>query len=190
MIQGLYKIFDHWHERGTLFICSDPHFNDAELDAVIPGRPTAAEQIKLLNSRIGRTDTLIILGDIGDVECVRQVRGRKILIAGNHDAGMSNYTDVFDEVYSGPLIIGEKLILSHEPVDIPWAFNIHGHTHRNCIMDNKHFNACLDANDYLPINLNQWMKQGYLSTIETIHRSTINTATKRSKKRKKNLTNK
>ena len=189
MIQGLYKIFDHWHQKGTVWICSDPHFRDAELDHIVANRPTAEEQIKLINSKVGRCDTLIILGDIGDPECVRQLRGYKILIAGNHDAGLSNYTDVFDEVYGGPLIIGEKLILSHEPVDVPWAFNIHGHTHKNFVMDNRHFNACLDANGYLPINLNQWMKQGYLSKIETIHRSTINTATKRSRK-KKNLTNK
>ena len=94
---------------------------------------------------------------------------------------------LFDEVYEGPLIIGEKLILSHEPVNIPWAFNIHGHIHdirhKN---DKNHFNVCSDVINYTPINFNQWMKQGYLSKIITIHRDTINLATKRSKSKSKN----
>lgn len=185
MIQGLYKIFDHWHQRGTVFICSDPHFDDPEMVHLVPNRPTTEEQVKLLNSKVGRCDTLICLGDICNAEWMRQVRGYKILIAGNHDAGLSNYSDIFDEVYGGPLMIGEKLILSHEPVDVPWAFNIHGHTHKNCLKDNRHFNACLDANNFLPINFNQWMKQGYLSKINSIHRTTIDNATKRSRKKKK-----
>lgn len=184
MIPGLYKCFDHWHQNGDVWICSDPHFNDSELDHIVPNRPTAEEQIKLINSKVGRKSTLIILGDIGDPECVRQLRGYKILIAGNHDAGLSNYSEIFDEVYGGPLMIGEKLILSHEPVDVPWAFNIHGHTHKNCLKDNRHFNACLDANNFLPINFNQWMKQGYLSKITSLHRTTIDKATKRSCKKK------
>lgn len=185
MIQGLYKIFDHWHQRGTVFICSDPHFDDPEMVHLVPNRPTAEEQVKLLNSKVGRCDTLICLGDVCNAEWMRQVRGYKILIAGNHDAGLTNYTDIFDEVYGGPLMIGEKLILSHEPVDVPWAFNIHGHTHKNCLKDNRHFNACLDANNFLPINFNQWMKQGYLSKINSLHRTAIDNATKRSRKKKK-----
>ena len=28
----------------------------------------------------------------------------------------------------------------------------------------------------MPVNMNQWMKQGYLSRIESIHRTTINSA--------------
>ena len=185
MIQGLYKIFDHWHQRGTVWICSDPHFDDPEMVHLVPNRPTAEEQVKLLNSKVGRYDTLICLGDVCNAEWMRQVRGYKILIAGNHDAGLTNYTDIFDEVYGGPLMIGEKLILSHEPVDVPWAFNIHGHTHKNCLKDNRHFNACLDANNFLPINFNQWMKQGYLSKINSLHRTAIDNATKRSRKKKK-----
>ena len=91
MIQGLYKIFDHWHVEGTLFIYSDPHFNDPDLKKGI-NRPDAEELVKLINSKCGRKDTLIILGDIVDIEPVKQIRAkRKVLIMGNHDAGRSNY---------------------------------------------------------------------------------------------------
>lgn len=190
-IAGLYKIFDHWHQTGTVWMYSDPHFNDPDL----PNRPSAEEQVQHINSKCGKADTLIILGDVGDVSYVSQLRAKyKILIMGNHDAGRTNYerevdengvdNRLFDEVYEGPLMIAEKLILSHEPVDVPWAFNIHGHTHhRSYKNDKRHFCACADHLDFYPMNFNQFMKSGRLAHIETIHRETIDKATKRKRKR-------
>ena len=187
MIAGLYDIFEHWHATGTVWIYSDTHFNDKELGEGVAARPSAEEHLKLINSKVGKKDTLILLGDVGDIEIARRLKGYKILIAGNHDAGMSNYKEVFDEVYAGALIVGEKLILSHEPVDVPWAFNIHGHVHSGEPMsDNQHFNVCGEARKcYEPVNLNQFMKAGFMSKIQTIHRDTIDKATKRARKRGK-----
>ena len=237
MIEGLYKIFNHWHAEGSVWIISDTHFADLDLAANIHCRPTAENQVKIINSHAGKADTLIHLGDVGNVDYIRKLRAkRKILICGNHDAGRTNYERkvekifyskdlftenealrdarnkypgwkltttegwetslpkkywviecdnmLFDEVYEGPLMIAEKLILSHEPVNVPWAFNIHGHIHdAKCGNDKNHFNVCIDVNNYKPTNFNQWMKQGYLSKIDTIHRTTIDKATKRKKKR-------
>ena len=235
-IAGLYKIFDHWHKQGTVHIISDPHFNDDELLALVPDHPIGEELVKSINAKVGRKDTLICLGDVGDIECVKKLRGYKVLICGNHDKGATTYqrqiykkkfddciytreealaemkrlypgcvydvyeecsfhapftswqveadNRLFDEVYEGPLMISEKLILSHEPVDVPWAFNLHGHDHTGRKSDERHFNVCADVIDYTPINFNQWMKEGYLSKVETIHRSTIDKATSKSKKRK------
>lgn len=183
-IAGLYKMFDHWHKEGTLYIYSDPHFDDVDLAAGLPNRPSAEEQVKMINSKVGKKDTIIFLGDIGNVEWVRKIRGYKILIMGNHDAGRTNYEPVFNEIFEGPVMLGEKLILSHEPVDVPWAFNIHGHIHDSKHKnDKRHFNVCSDAIGYVPINMNQWMKQGYISHVESIHRTTIDKATERKKKR-------
>ena len=230
-IAGLYKIFDHWHQEGTLYIYSDPHFNDPDLKKGIV-RPDADELIRRINAKCGRKDTFICLGDIVDIEPVRKIRAQyKILICGNHDRGVTNYQRIkgekiyskseysnflevksaasaeypnyqfsisqtesswvvhydnmlFDEVYDGVLTIGEKLILSHEPVDVPWAFNIHGHVHdRRHKNDKNHFNCCADVINYEPINFNQWMKSGYLAHIDTIHRETIDAATVRKAKR-------
>lgn len=233
-IQGLYKIFDHWHEEGTLWIYSDPHFNDPDLKKGIE-RPDAEELVKLINSKCGKRDTLIILGDIVDIDPVKKLRAkRKVLIMGNHDAGRTNYERcwwkewfdqskysreealaemqrmypgcrytisegyqfhspfeywevvadnmLFDEVYEGPLMIGEKLILSHEPVDVPWAFNIHGHDHVGHKRKN-HMNVCADVIGYVPVNMNQFMKSGAMAHVETIHRDTIDKATERKRKR-------
>lgn len=189
MIAGLYDIFAHWHKQGTVWIYSDTHFNDKELGEGVAARPSAEEHLKLINSKVGKKDTLILLGDVGDIEIARRLKGYKILIAGNHDAGMSNYKDVFDEVYAGALIVGEKLILSHEPVDVPWAFNIHGHVHSGEPMsDNQHFNVCGEARKcYEPVNLNQFMKAGFMAKVQTIHRDTIDKATKRARKRGRKL---
>ena len=227
MIAGLYKIFDHWHAQGTLWIYSDPHFNDPGLKKGIE-RPSADELVKLINSKVGRKDTIIILGDIVDIEPVKKIRGYKVLIMGNHDAGRTNYERrqyfcgymkssytkeqaladmkaqypechltindgdtcwgvvadncLFDEVYEGPLMIAEKLILSHEPVDVPWAFNIHGHDHAGHARKN-HLNVCSDVIGYVPVNMNQFMKSGALAHIDTIHRETIDKAIVRKKKR-------
>lgn len=89
---------------------------------------------------------------------------------------------LFDEVYEGPLMIAEKLILSHEPVDVPWAYNIHGHDHQGHKRKN-HTNVCVDVTGYQPINMNQWMKSGAMAHVETIHRDTIDKATVRKQKR-------
>ena len=180
-IAGLYKCFDHWHKQGTVWIYSDTHFGDNDLK----NRPTDEEQIKMINSKVGKKDTLIILGDIGDIECAKRLKGYKILICGNHDVGHTKYADVFNEIYTGALTIGEKIILSHEPIpNITWAINLHGHIHdKRHKNDKNHFNCCSDCINYSPINMNKWMKEGHFSSIESLHRKTINKATKRKHKR-------
>ena len=234
-IAGLYKAFDHWHQEGTLWIISDTHFGDADIRRGFPDRPADSELVKRINSYVGRKDTLIMLGDVGDVSYVKQLRAKyKILIMGNHDCGRTLYERkletkifnkdffqkdealaemtrmypgcrytisegcqfhipfeywevvadnmLFDEVYEGALIIGEKFIISHEPVELPWALNFHGHDHQGGFHKNS-VNCCCDVNDYKPINMNQIMKQGLAARIDTIHRETIDKATERKKKR-------
>ena len=236
-LPGVYKIFlEKWDGLQTCWIISDTHFDDKDLCQGIHNRPSDEELVKIINAKCGKNDLLIHLGDVGNVEWVKQIRAkRKILIMGNHDAGRTNYerqtwTEIFDqsvytrdtallevqreypgcrytisegvglhtgiefwkivadnmlfdEVYEGPLMIAEKLILSHEPVDVPWAFNIHGHDHTGRKSDKRHLNVCADVINYTPVNMNQWMKSGALAHIDTIHRETIDTATERKRKR-------
>ena len=235
MLPGIYSAFQHWAQQ-TVWIYSDPHFSDEDLECGIRNRPSDEVQIANINACAGRKDTLIILGDIGNIECVRRLRaGRKVLIMGNHDVGRTKYerqiitrkfdcdahskeevyaimtkeypgwkitlrqgydptvapfefwcaeadNGLFDEVYEGALIVGEKLIFSHEPVDIPWAHNIHGHDHAGRVRVG-HTNVCSDVIGYKPINFNQWLKEGHTARIQTIHRETIDNATKRKQKR-------
>ena len=181
-LPGVYKIFnDRWCNQ-TVWIISDTHFGDEDLRAGMPNRPSDEELVRRINAKVGRKDTLIVLGDVGDIEFAKKLRGYKVLICGNHDVGRTVYEEVFDEVYTGSLMIGEKLLLSHEPVPAPWYMNLHGHDHagakrKGCI------NVCLDVNGYEPINMNQLLKSGIYKDIESIHRITIDAATERKKKR-------
>ena len=178
MIQTLYAPFRKWTEKGTLWIYSDPHFSDPDMVEYRENYLGDEEQIARINSKVGKHDTIIFLGDIGNKEMVRKIRGYKVLIMGNHDSGATNYTDIFDEVYEGPLFIAEKLVLSHEPVVLPFAFNIHGHEHRYVKRDND-LNVCAEHIDYTPVNVNRLIKKGLLSKVESIHRMTIDRATDR-----------
>ena len=233
-LPGLYDCFQHWGEKNAVWIISDTHFGDKDIQKAFPNRPSDEELIKNINQKVGKNGTLLLLGDVGDIECARQLKGYKVLLLGNHDSGRSNYERkfvqkvydkdnytrdeaiadmqkeypnwycwvteeysfhspferwiihadncLFDEVYEGALIVGEKLLLSHEPVDIPWAFNIHGHDHAGT-KRKGHLNICADAIGYTPINFNQFLKSGASSKIQTTHRETIDKATERKKKR-------
>jgi calcineurin-like phosphoesterase family protein len=184
MIESLYAPFQKWTETGTLWIYSDPHFSDPEMVHLRKNYIGDDEQIARINSKVGRKDTIIFLGDIGDEEKIRKIRGYKVLIMGNHDKGATKYEELFDEVYSGPLFIGEKLLLSHEPIALPFAYNIHGHDHSNWDAGMKHhMNVCAEHIEYTPVNLTRLLKRGLLSKVETIHRATIDGATSRKKAR-------
>lgn len=237
MIESLYKPFQKWSEKGGIFVFSDPHFEDEDLVNVYDDRPSADELVRRINSKVGKCDTLICLGDVGALSYVPFLRGYKVLVMGNHDSGASNYqrhifkqkfdkglfqkhealdemkrlypncsysiidsydfldnspcwevsadNRLFDEVYEGPVMISPKLMLSHEPIGCGiWALNIHGHiharTHKN---GGYHYNVCVDCHDYLPLNLNQFLKSGAFSYVVPIHRQTIDEATARCKKR-------
>ena len=186
MIECLYEPFKtELSAEGTVWLYSDPHFeSDEDLKVAFPNRPSAEEQVKMINSKVGKNDHLLLLGDVGNIEWARKIRGHKWLICGNHDAGYTQYTDVFDRVFAGPLMIGEKIILSHEPLAINWAFNIHGHTHLLSKNRPGHLCVCSDVINYTPINFNQFVKSGRLKEITPIHRITIDEATKRARKRK------
>lgn len=185
MIKTLYKPFQNWSEGGSVWIISDTHFDDPDNKYMNPEWPDAEATAAIINRTVGRNDTLVCLGDVGDPKYMRRIRCKhKVLLTGNHDAGASKYADYFDEIYTGPLLIGDRLLLSHEPAYVPWAFNIHGHTH--CRKNPLEFdsdgglialNVCSDVIGWTPVNLGQLIKNGLLADIRHIHRITIDNAT-------------
>lgn len=184
MYKHLYDCFAHWYHGGTIYFYSDPHFADADVKAIRKNYIGDEEQVKRIRSKVGKNDTLIILGDVGDKEFLKKIRGYKVLILGNHDSGASTYKDYVDEVYEGVLMISDKILLSHEPVDFPYALNIHGHDHSGCEkMKTPHLNVCAEHIDYTPISFKQIIEGGALKNISSIHRETIDAATERKKKK-------
>lgn len=212
MYKHLYDKFSDWYRGGTIYFYSDPHFNDKEAQTFRKNYIGDDAQVKSINSVLGKNDTLIILGDIGDVEYVRKLRGYHVLIKGNHDAGSFNYkrrvgfidrshlcedgkyhwadkdNGLFDEVYEGPLWISERIILSHEPLPLTCALNIHGHDHAGQVRpDIYHLNFCAELINYRPVPLKWVIENGFLKPIDSLHRITIDRATEK-KNDKSNLT--
>ena len=286
MINSLYDIFKSWSAKGSVYIYSDPHFGDREsfefrkANGKLPENVDSIEvldyyQIQSINKVVSKNDTLIILGDVGDIEKVKKLKaGYKVLLLGNHDRGAGYYkrkyyikepleflpgefriidpitnkvlgtlthcvnhnkefqkfivdniekikfenlpktkdgkldtpatielltkkinefdldNHLFDEVYSGPLMISDKIILSHEPI-IPcpeYLVNLHGHTHDKpfiYIVDGKTYhNFCAEAINYKPCSLSEMIKHGLLSSVDDIHWVTVDKAVTRKNKRK------
>lgn len=287
MMKHLYDKFMDWFcndgkTNNSVWFYSDPHFSDLESyklrfpttfqkgteymhSALVKNLDD--EQIKNINLKCGKNDTLVILGDVGNIDCVKRLKAfRKVLITGNHDRGASYYlrhienkkidisdymskspndisfeamekypddrelqeqyelkhfnaaynraykdlkknenfvdltpklglvnyslTEVpymywtvtydnklFDEVYDGALIVGPKIILSHEPVTWRYGLNIHGHVHLPVHYDEPgHLNVCADQINYIPICFTDIIKQGRLKFAMDIHRETIDRA--------------
>ena len=260
----LYDKFENWYrEGGAIYIISDTHFGEIDhYKLVCPVmfdfkgcdiRPTDESivkrldelKVKSINSVCGKKDTLIILGDVGNVEWVKKLRaGYKVLVMGNHDVGASNYKRIvkenvtinakdvvkmypvddthykvtvtgtydnklFDEVYEGPLFINNKVLLSHEKIELPYVFNIHGHEHAfeelktilkyyDADMSHDEFvknyfetiktegwttlNLCTEYFNNKPVCLNYIAESGILGTVKRdIHRVTIDNAIERKK---------
>ena len=185
MIATLYPTLRRWSEKGSVFIISDPHLKDP--DRKYMGYDIIEdEQIARLKKRCHKNDTLIVLGDVGDPELFKEIKSHKVLIMGNHDETASKFADYFDEIYTGPLWISEKLVLSHEPISVtsittgnPVAFNIHGHIHDNRYIDDLHLNLAQNVFGYEPLNLGDFIKEGNLKKLKSIHREIIDDASDR-----------
>lgn len=186
MIKSLYPCFQHWSELGGVYLVSDTHFKDLDRK-YMRYFISDEDQWYIINDTCHRFDTLIHLGDVGDLSYIERLKCHKVLIMGNHDQSIEKMEEVFDEVYPGPLWISQKLVLSHEPIDIQswsWiegegsniAFNIHGHDHGDNSQDYYHLNICQNVYGYIPLNLNQFIKSGRLKNINDIHRVTIDNA--------------
>lgn len=225
MIESLYPCFQYWSKKGSVYLVSDTHFDD--LDREYMGYTISSEeQFALLKNTCHKNDTLIHLGDVGNLDYIKRLNCYKVLIMGNHDQGKSNFkktdtmidlskytepeirqmerrreidywsydfhhlfikgyksNNLFDEVYSGPLWISDKIVLSHEPINVedcltfqPIAFNIHGHDHSGLYRP-YHLNIVPNKKGYAPWNLSAIIKHGFLKDIKNIHKITIDAAT-------------
>lgn len=101
---------------------------------------------------------------------------------------------LFDEVYNGPLFINQKILLSHERIDLPFVINIHGHEHTQpfitCKSDMEYnlglmkpsdlwckdfighsycINCAADVIRFKPIRLDELLKYVPQSSVKSIH---------------------
>lgn len=94
----LYEPFMKWYHGGTIWLCSDPHFQkDTEMEEFFKW-PTAEERLAKINECVTKNDTFVCLGDVGDrLDLISKIKcDYKVLITGNHDKGNINYKMVKD----------------------------------------------------------------------------------------------
>ena len=75
MINCLYDKFKCWSENGSIYILSDTHFNDEDCIKMSPDWITPDEQLKIINKLVHKNDTFIHLGDVGNVEHIKKIKG-------------------------------------------------------------------------------------------------------------------
>lgn len=188
MIPSLYDTFKHWSAKGSVYIMSDTHLADEDCHIMDPNWISPEEQVAILNKMAHKNDTLVLLGDVGDLSYVKKLKaGYKVLIMGNHDEGATKFKEVFDEVYEGPIFISKNILLSHERINgSTYWVNLHGHDHSRWAKDDAyHMNLAANLRNFKPISLGDEIKKGLISKVKDIHRDTIDRATKTSQKRKK-----
>lgn len=176
------------------FLISDTHFGHTNtwqkftLSDGSPLRPfTSTEEmdetmVDNWNRVVRPQDTVYHLGDVviarRNLETVKRLNGRKILIRGNHDIFKDKdyYEAGFEQIH-GVRVFVDKFILSHIPlhpdcVGERFKRNVHGHLHGNRIMlekfvhgwsedtiemipDPRYLSVCVEQINFTPVSFDE-----------------------------------
>lgn len=164
--------------KTRIWVTADPHFYHAKV-IKYSKRPYKnlssmhRDLVERWNNTVDVNDMVIILGDfVWDTShnrifnITKRLKGRKILVLGNHDAGtISKYlNDGFDFVCNSFRLdwCSKKLFFVHDPNKVPkkdhqsYDIILHGHTHLNPFPKNngRFINVCVEQTNYKPILLN------------------------------------
>lgn len=169
-----------------IFYIADTHFGHAGV-LKMSNRPFASIEehdqilIETWNSTVSDRDIVYIVGDF----CYRskesaefylkKLRGKKILIIGNHDLKYLNKLGMckdkyFEAIYQMTMIKDgdEHVVLCHYPL-LEWSgyfrgwYHVHGHIHNNKTnpavqflkTQNRALNAGVDINNFRPVTLQE-----------------------------------
>lgn len=176
-----------------IYFTADLHFGHANVIR-FDDRPFKSVEemdealIERWNNKVTDEDTVYVLGDISwyndEKTCsiLDRLRGRKILIQGNHDRVHGKMRNFFDEICSyKEIVIGENthVVLCHYPIVFfnrhhYGAYMLYGHVHnsyewqmtekykhelqQNGVICNM-FNAGCMVHNYEPVTLEEIIKQ-------------------------------
>lgn len=159
------------------WVTADPHFGHANICKFTnydgsKMRPwddvdeMDAALISNWNSVVNPEDRVYLLGDVTFTAAnmhkyIPQLKGRICLVPGNHEpTKMRRYFALFDDVRG--YVQRKGFIMSHIPLHPEslgrWGVNIHGHLHRNVVMDgdkpdSRYECVSVEHTDYTPILL-------------------------------------
>lgn len=134
------------------------------------------------NAVVKDNDRIYMVGDIcfhkRDLPLLARMKGRKVLIKGNHDLlELKDYLPYFDDIRGVHQFSG--MVITHIPIHPDslgrWGFNVHGHLHYNQVMhdkrvfngdfyynekevDPRYFNVSVERINYTPISLEELKK--------------------------------
>lgn len=127
------------------------------------------------NAVVTDNDRVYFVGDVcfhkRELYKVGRMKGRKVLIKGNHDLLEANdYLQYFDDIRGSHQFKG--ILITHIPVHPQslsrWGFNVHGHLHAHRITetvqggitepDPRYFNVSVEQINYTPISLEEVKK--------------------------------
>lgn len=165
------------------WVCSDHHFGHKNILTFVDNsgyriRPFSSIEemhdvfIKAHNSVVSDNDTVYFLGDVAinkaGLTSLHSMKGRKILIRGNHDIfKLQDYVPFFEDVRAYK-VLPHEAVLSHIPLHPEcierFRINIHGHLHANFIngtkdmasghRDKRYINVCMEKlPNWTPIEL-------------------------------------
>ncbi|MGE0881173.1 MAG: metallophosphoesterase family protein [Acidimicrobiia bacterium] len=169
----------HFGHANILGYCDRPF---ADLAAMHEGL------IERWNDAVGADDEVWVLGDVAmgrfdeSIALVKRLRGRKVLVAGNHDrcwAGHGDRAVGYGDVYRAAGferivqtatkidVAGTSVVVSHFPyrgdtqpvdryvehrADDTGLVILHGHVHGNWQVNGRQINVGVDVRDYAPVS--------------------------------------
>lgn len=164
------------NEIENIWFSSDFHLLHPKIVSICD-RPTTVEEhddwlIDRINSVVKKKDMFYILGDISMAnkekteKLLHRINGIKVLIEGNHDTSIKNSTVWLKSVqrenftFNSPSYPNIHIVLDHFPLaswerKVHGAMHLHGHTHNRFVNRGLSFDIGVDANNYLPLNLEQ-----------------------------------
>lgn len=170
MSRVLFTSDQHFFHHNIIQFCRRP-FKDVD--------DMNKQLIKRWNDNVDSTDVVYVLGDVSfgrpqeTEDILRELRGLKHLIVGNHDrkgrAEDTNWDAHFLTTndylrYKSPRDMGgHKFVLCHFPFH-SWErgyFNLHGHTHGTYASKYMQYDVGVDTNNYTPIELNEVVAKAY-----------------------------
>ncbi len=151
----------------TVFFISDLHLGHKSILKFCPARGGEDVDghskwiVNQWNSVVSKGDVTYVLGDLcfdgSHLKYVRELRGQKILLLGNHDKfSNSKYAQYCNNIRGFQKKYG--FWLSHPPIhpaELRGRRNIHGHVHQHSIPDERYINVCVDALDGVPVSLDE-----------------------------------
>ena len=156
----------HLGHANVIEMCRRPFSSVEEMDEAI---------IEAYNKKVHANDTVYFMGDLmfrntcAPEEYLRRLKGKKILVLGNHDKtwiGKVDLSDYFEEVTRLAVInTGHgKATLCHFPMlDHEGRYLIHGHIHNSTDMpywryiarSERMLNAGVDINGFVPVSFEE-----------------------------------